>query len=647
MVRPAARATGLDNRRVRLALAQFDAVVGDLTGNRERIVALARDAAGAGAELVVYPELALTGYPPEDLLLKTHFLERAAAELERLACELPQTLTALVGAPLLADDVYNTAAVIAGGRVIAAHRKIHLPNYGVFDERRYFRPGTRPLIVELPAATLGITVCEDIWIPDGPHVDQVLAGAELVVNLSASPYHRGKGHDRERMLRQRAADMVAYVVFCNLVGGQDELVFDGHSLVCDHRGGVVARAAQFHEELLLVDVDPAAVRAQRLRDPRHRSAAAPLMDVARQVSVERVTAAPQRSRSRSGSSGSDSDSDRSGSSSGSSSGARDRSEPAAKGPTGRCAELLGTDEEIYRALALGLRDYVEKNRFAKVLIGLSGGIDSALTAVIAADALGCERVELLTMPSPYSSEGTRRDAHELAQRIGARLREIPITPAMDAFSAMLRPAFEGRPPDVTEENVQARIRGTLLMALSNKFGWLVLTTGNKSELSVGYATLYGDMAGGFSVLKDVFKTTVYRLARWRNELAVARGERPPIPESVIERPPSAELRPGQRDEDSLPPYELLDRILEGYVERDEDAAELIAAGLPAETVERVIELVDRAEYKRRQAPPGVRVSVRAFGRDRRLPITNRYRPTPVESRREPPPAADRAAARQA
>lgn len=640
---------------MRLALAQFDAVVGDLTGNRERIVELAREAAAGGAELVVYPELALTGYPPEDLLLKTHFLERAAAELERLASELPETLTALVGAPLLGDDVYNTAAVIAGGRVIAAHRKIHLPNYGVFDERRYFRPGTRPLIVELPAATLGITVCEDIWIPDGPHVDQVLAGAELVVNLSASPYHRGKGHDRERMLSQRAADMVGYVVFCNLVGGQDELVFDGHSLVCDHRGGVVARAAQFREELLLVDVDPAAVRAQRLRDPRHRSAAAPLMDVARQVSVERVTAAPHCcSSSSSDSSGSDrsgSDSDRSGGgSSGSDSGGgvRDRTEPAARGPTGRCAELLDADEEIYRALTLGLRDYVQKNRFAKVLVGLSGGIDSALTAVIAADALGCERVELLTMPSPYSSEGTRRDAHELARRIGARLQEIPITPAMDAFGAMLRPAFAGRPPDVAEENVQARIRGTLLMALSNKFGWLVLTTGNKSELSVGYATLYGDMAGGFSVLKDVFKTTVYRLARWRNELAVARGEQPPIPESVIQRPPSAELRPGQRDEDTLPPYELLDRILEGYVERDEDAAELIAAGLPAETVERVIELVDRAEYKRRQAPPGVRVSVRAFGRDRRLPITNRYRPTPAAGgRHEPTPAADRATARRA
>ncbi len=590
---------------LRVALAQLDTVVGDLAGNVARLREAAAAAHASGADLVIFPELALTGYPPEDLLLRPHFLRDTEAALDEFVRSLPDGLVALVGVPTFADDVYNSAVVATRGRVHARHHKVHLPNYGVFDERRYFRPGNGALLVELGEASVGVTVCEDIWVADGPHVEQAAAGADVIVNLSASPYHRGKGRDRERMLRQRAADLVAFVVFCNLVGGQDELVFDGHSLVCGPRGELLARAAQFEETVLVCDLDIAAARAQRLHDPRHRSLFPASAGAVRRVGLEHIERASRATLA----------DDARGS----------RSDPYAGGPAVPIVSLLDESEEVYRALVVGLRDYVEKNRFERVVVGLSGGIDSALTAVVAVDALGSERVELVTMPSPYSSSGTRADARAIAERLGVELRTLAIEPAMQAFSAILREQFAGRPPDVTEENIQARIRGTLLMALSNKFGWLVLTTGNKSELSVGYATLYGDMAGGFAVLKDLFKTHVYQLARWRNEQAQRLGEVPPIPQSVIDRPPSAELRPGQRDDETLPPYELLDAILESYVERDLDAAALVRRGYPADIVERVLAMVDAAEYKRRQAPPGVRVSVRAFGRDRRVPITNRYR----------------------
>jgi NAD+ synthase (glutamine-hydrolysing) len=579
---------------LRAALAQINPTVGDITGNARRIAAGISRARDEGASLVLFPELALTGYPPEDLLLKTHFLDAAGAALQELAANA-RGIVALVGFPERADDVYNAAAVLADGRVAAVYRKIHLPNYGVFDEQRYFQAGERPATFELNGVTLGVTVCEDIWEPGPPATSEALAGAQVIVNLSASPYHRGKGLERELMLAQRARDNLSAVLFCNLVGGQDELVFDGHSVAIDQEGEVIARAPQFEEAFTLCTVDPAAVASARLRDPRHRSA------VRRQGGEGVVSLADLELES---------------------GGQADE-------VGGEAAELLGSEEEVYVALRTGLRDYVEKNRFERVVLALSGGIDSALTALIAVDALGAERVTCVSLPSPYSSEGTRADARAIAENLGVDFMELSIEDAMRAYDELLGDAFEGREPDITEENLQARIRGNVVMALSNKFGWLVLTTGNKSELSVGYATLYGDMAGGFAVLKDVFKGWVYRLVRWRNE----REGRELVPVSVLERPPSAELRYEQRDEQSLPPYELLDAILVGYVEQDLDAAELVSQGLPAEDVERVIRMVDRAEYKRRQAPPGIRISIKAFGRDRRLPITNRY-----ESRAEPRPA---------
>ena len=572
-----------------IALAQINPTVGDLAGNAARVRKLIGEARHRGAALVVFPELALTGYPPEDLLLKTHFLDAAAAELEGLATEA-QGIVALVGYPERADDVYNSAAVLADGRVVAVYRKMYLPNYGVFDEQRYFQSGPGPATVEVGGVTVGLTICEDIWEPGPPASEEALAGAEVIVNLSASPYHAGKGLERERMLVQRARDNLTAVAFCNLVGGQDELVFDGHSVLIDQDGEIVARCPQFEESLALCSVDPGAVQAARLRDPRHRAAVRERRGAAQVRSLAALESLPAAG------------------------------ERAAPELGGVCAELMEPDEEVYAALTTGLRDYVEKNGFERVVLALSGGIDSALVALVATDALGPDRVSCVAMPSPYSSSETREDAQAIARNVGADLLELPIEEAMRAYDELLAEAFADCGPDITEENLQARIRGNLVMALSNKFGWLVLTTGNKSELSVGYATLYGDMAGGFAVLKDVFKGRVYRLVRWRNE----RAGRALVPESVLERPPSAELRYEQRDDESLPPYELLDPILAGYVEQDLDAAELIRQGLPAEEVERVIRMVDGAEYKRRQAPPGIRISTKAFGRDRRLPITNRY-----------------------
>ncbi len=590
---------------MRLALCQMNATVGDIAGNAERVRAGVDAAREAGAQLVLFPELALTGYPPEDLLLKEHFLADAASALRELAAATHDVI-AVVGFPERAEDVFNAAAVLAEGSVHAVYRKVYLPNYGVFDEQRYFQAGPAGAIVEIGAQRIGLTVCEDIWEPGPPASEEALAGATLILNISASPYHAGKGAERERMFAQRARDNLACIAFCGLVGGQDELVFDGHSCVIDHTGATIARAAQFREELLVCEVDLDAAAAARLRDPSQRPAA---RRSERRVQLLPALPAPA---------------------------AAPPSAPVA--PGGPLAEPLSPVEaEVYGALTLGLRDYVRKNGFEHVVLGVSGGIDSALVACLAADALGHQRVGAAVMPSPYSSATTQSDARAIAAALGLRAHELPIESVMRAYEQLLEDQFAGREPDITEENLQARIRGNLLMALSNKFGWLVLTTGNKSEMSVGYTTLYGDLAGGFAVIKDVPKTLVYRLCQWRNSPAGALAARTlegaqapagvehPIPDSILERPPSAELRHDQRDEDSLPPYEVLDRILEGYVELDRSREQLIAQGLPAGDVERAIRLVDLAEYKRRQAPPGIKITPRAFGRDRRMPITNRYR----------------------
>jgi NAD+ synthase (glutamine-hydrolysing) len=580
---------------VRLALCQLNAVVGDVAGNERAIIAAIDRARGAGAQLVLFPELALTGYPPEDLLLKEHFLRDARAALERVAAAC-EGVVALVGFPEREDDVYNALAVCADGAVQAIYRKVHLPNYGVFDEQRWFQSGGGGALIELAGVKVGLTICEDIWEPGPPASAEARAGASLIVNVSASPYHAGKGLQREQMLAQRARDTVCPIAFCALVGGQDELVFDGHSLVLDHRGEVIARAAQFAEELLLATVDVEAAQTHRLRDARHRvparRARRSVPTIAR-IALPGVVANPA--------------------------GTADALAPREQ-VGGPIAPLLDPDAEVYAALVTGLRDYVRKNGFRRVVLGLSGGVDSALVACIATDALGPEGVAVAVMPSPYSSADTQADARRLADNLGVERFELPIEPAMRAYEEALADAFAGTEPGLAEENVQARIRGNLLMALSNKFGWLVLATGNKSEMSVGYSTLYGDLAGGLAVIKDCPKTVVYALARHVN--VVARDER--IPRSILDRAPSAELRPDQRDEDSLPPYAVLDPILDGYVEEDLGRDQLVLRGFDPAAVERVIKLVDVAEYKRRQAPPGIKVTSRAFGRDRRVPITNRY-----------------------
>jgi NAD+ synthase (glutamine-hydrolysing) len=570
---------------LQIALCQMNPTVGDIIGNEAKILTGLQSALDAQAQLVLFPELAVTGYPPEDLLLKEHFLADARASLERIAAR-SRGIVALVGFPERADDVYNACAVLADGAIQAIYRKVFLPNYGVFDEQRYFQTGAGGAVIELGDVTVGLSVCEDIWEPGPPASDEALAGATLLVNISASPYHAGKGSERERMLIQRARDNVAAVAFCNLVGGQDELVFDGYSLVVDHEGTVIARGTQFAEELIVATIDPEGPRGVRLRDPRHRPVSrrgAPNVPVIARIALP--AEAPAQRQSLGG--------------------------PVSQ-PLERCAE-------VYGALMLGLHDYVEKNGFAHVVMGLSGGIDSALVAAIAVDTLGSERVSVVVMPSPYSSPETQGDARQLAANLGVPARELPIAEAMSAYEATLAGVFDGLGPDLTEENLQARIRGNLLMALSNKFGWLVLTTGNKSEMAVGYSTLYGDSAGGFAVIKDCPKTLVYELARYRNETG------PVIPQSIIDRAPSAELRPDQRDVDSLPPYDVLDPILDGYIEDDLGRDALVLRGFSEHDVDRVIALVDRAEYKRRQAPPGIKITVKAFGRDRRVPITNRYR----------------------
>jgi NAD+ synthase (glutamine-hydrolysing) len=570
---------------MRLALAQLNTTVGDLDGNRARILEAIAEAKSAGADLVLVPELAVTGYPPEDLLLRPGFLRAAAESLNEIAGATGD-IVALVGFPHLDRDLYNACAVCAGGELKAIYRKRFLPNYGVFDEDRYFAPGRDCLLLALGGTLVGPTICEDMWQPGPPATDLALAGAQLLTNISASPFHVGREREREEMFATRARDNACFVAFCNAVGGQDELIFDGHSFVLDEEGRVLARAPGFEEALLVVDIDPVDAVGRRLRDVRRRALARERGSLPDASLVELGPAREQKSLI----------------------------EP-------QLAEPAGELEQMRLALELGLRDYVEKNGFREVVVGVSGGIDSALTAALAVEALGAGRVHCVSMPSRYSSEETRRDARLLADSLGTDFRELPIEGIVRAFDATLAESFAGLEPDLAEENVQARIRGVLLMALSNKFGWLVVATGNKSELSVGYATLYGDMAGGFALLKDVFKTDVFRLARHLNE----RVGNDVIPATIIERAPSAELRANQLDQDSLPPYPELDRVLEAYVEEDRSREELSQDGFDPDVVERALALIDRAEYKRRQAPPGVRLTPKAFGRDRRTPITNRWR----------------------
>ena len=570
---------------MRLALAQMNTVVGDLDGNRDRIVERLEEARDAGAELVLFPELAVTGYPPEDLLLRPGFLRAAARTLDEIAAKT-KGIAALVGTPHLDRDLFNACAICVDGEVLAMYRKQFLPNYGVFDEDRYFQPGRGLVLLRCGETLIGPTVCEDVWQPGPPATDLALAGAHVVANISASPFHLGKGVEREEMLGTRARDNSCWIAFVNAVGAQDELIFDGHSLVLDEEGRVVARAPAFEEALLVVDVDATTAVGRRLRDARRRA----LARTRRELPDPPVVEIPERA---------------------------DRKKAAE--PTS--APLLDDLEQMRLALELGLRDYVQKNGFAEVVLGVSGGIDSALTAALAAEALGPEHVVCVSMPSQYTSAGTRADAKHVADGLGARYMEIPIESIREAVGVALADAFAGTEPGIAEENLQARIRGLLVMALSNKFGSLPLATGNKSELSVGYSTLYGDMAGGFALLKDMYKTDVYRLAKHLN----ARARRELIPQSVLDRAPSAELRADQKDEDSLPPYPQLDQVLEAYVELDSSREELTTDGFDPEVVERAVEMIDKAEYKRRQAPPGVKLRPKAFGRDRRVPITNRWR----------------------
>lgn len=562
---------------IELALAQLNPTVGDLAGNADLVIRAAGRAHDSGAELALFPELALCGYPPEDLVLRSDFLAAARAQLERVAAQTAQ-ITSLVGFPMATTGgVANALAVLADGEVQGTYVKQLLPNYGVFDERRYFQPGDRPLVIELAGVPIGLSICEDIWFDDPVCSDLARLGARLIVNASASPFHFGKAREREAMLADRARRFDVPIAYCNLVGGQDELVFDGASAVFDSDGGVIARADQFRETILRARIDVAPA-------PARKNPTFLIVPEASPAKTSRADA-PQT------------------------------------------ASLLEPAEhEIYAALMAGIRDYVGKNGFPGVIVGVSGGIDSALVLALACDALGPERVTGVTMPSPFNSQATRSDGDELIGRLDCAAKHFAIESVMSAFDGLLQPAFAGQAVDQTEENIQARIRGTLLMALSNKFGSMVLTTGNKSELAVGYATLYGDMAGGFAALKDVPKTLVFRLSRWRNEqlpqdsLCSARS---PIPVGIIERPPSAELRADQTDEQTLGSYEQLDSIIEQYVEHDRGLDAIVAGGVDREFAQRILRMIDLAEYKRRQAPPGVKITGRAFGRDRRMPITAR------------------------
>jgi len=575
---------------MRIALAQINPTVGDLEGNVSRIIDYLQRAKRVDADLIAFPELSVTGYPPEDLLLKSQFIDDNLQALKRIQ-ESVSDITAIIGFVDRKNDIYNAAALIHNKEIIDVYHKVYLPNYGVFDEYRYFRAGVRYPIYRIGDAWIGINICEDIWYPEGPARIQSLAGAEVILNINASPYHIGKGRLREEMLSTRAFDNSVTLAYLNTVGGQDELVFDGHSVILDQDGNVIIRGRQFEEDLIIADLNFEGIMMKRLHTPRRKQE---VMNIEKGT-VEKITVSRKKLSHK-----------------------EKRLLPAPPKSGYRTFDVM---EEIYSALTLGTSDYVKKNGFKGVVIGLSGGIDSSLVASIAADALNAQNVNGLFMPSPYTSKESREDAYGLADNLGIRVREVPIDTIMKSYRDVLKKDFSGKPPDVTEENLQARIRGNILMAFSNKFGWLVLTTGNKSEMSVGYATLYGDMAGGFAVIKDVPKTMVYQLCRWKNDHA----GRVIIPERMFTKEPTAELRPGQKDSDTLPPYAVLDPILKAYIEEDRTFEEILSFGYDVEGSRKVIRMIDSSEYKRRQSPPGIKITQKAFGRDRRFPITNRYR----------------------
>ncbi len=574
---------------LRVALAQINTTVGDVKGNKEKILKNILAAKESAADIVVFPELAISGYPAEDLLLKPQFLEAVKIALDQVA-DRTRGICAIVGFPESADDVYNSAAVCVEGKIEGIYRKTHLPNYGVFDESRYFMAGYEPMVIQLGQWRIGLTICEDIWLPGAPESQEVLiGGARCIINISASPFFAGKAVSRNRMLTTRADDLATYVCYCNLVGGQDELVFDGNSLVSDYQGNIIARARAFEEDLLIADIDLSAAKRDRLHDPRFRAEKLKARNKGESIRILNGYSSWEK-----------------------------KVRPQIKN---RLEKQPSGIEEVYKALVLGCGDYVKKNCFQKVILGLSGGVDSAISAVIAADALGPKNVITLSMPGKYSSRGSKDDAYALAKNMGFECITVPIEDVFDSYLDTLEPFFKSGKTDVTQENIQARIRGNFLMAFSNKFGYMVLTTGNKSENSVGYATLYGDMAGGFNIIKDVPKTLVYKLCEYRNSL----GDAPVIPKNIITKPPSAELRPDQKDSDSLPQYDILDPILEMYVEKDFSFDRMVKAGNDPKLLSRIIGLVDKSEYKRRQSSPGIKITPRAFGKDRRLPITNRYR----------------------
>ena len=554
-------------KSVRVAMAQINCTVGDLSGNSAKIIEWLEKADSAGVDIVVFPELAITGYPPEDLLLKPKFIADNVEALKRVAKSVREAIVIIGFVDQAGKDIYNAAAVICKGQVKGVYHKVFLPNYGVFDEKRYFKAGAKPSVFRAGDITFGVNICEDIWHKDGPVREQATAGAQLILNINSSPYHMGKIKEREELIKKEARENNVFIAYANMVGGQDELVFDGQSMVVDPAGKIISRAEAFKEDLLIVDIDtsvekPASIKAIAVTDTLNGKARLPV--------YKKEAGIP---------------------------------DPVA---------------EVYQALLLGVADYVGKNGFKKVVIGLSGGIDSSLVAAIASDALGKENVTGVFMPTRYSSTESEKDASKLADSLGIQFTTISIDHIYELYLMAFKAQFAGMKGDVTEENIQARIRGNILMAFSNKFGWLVLTTGNKSEMSTGYATLYGDMAGGLAVIKDVPKTLVYKLAKYRNSLGKV------IQDSVLTKEPTAELRPGQKDRDTLPLYETLDPIIKAYVEEDSSPGDIVDKGYAKDTVAKVVNLIDKSEYKRRQSPPGIKITPKAFGRDRRMPITNKY-----------------------